>query len=151
MPDPLRFDPLCAADLPTIAAWWTDPWLRRRLEAPTTEWLEYVEETDGVQAWVVREGDEAVAVIQFEADSEWTTATFDIAVCPTARGRGIGVRAITALLDRPDVRGLARIEVDVEHDNVAARRTVEKAGFVLARARPDAEGFVAYLIQPTGR
>ena len=50
-------------------------------------------------------------------------------VLPTFRGRGVGLRLITALLDRAWAANLVRIELSVRTDNARALALYERVGF----------------------
>lgn len=53
----------------------------------------------------------------------------DLFVRPTARGRGIGHALVAALVAEWQLRGSHRLQVQVPEDAVAARATLERAGF----------------------
>src|SRR5438270_260269 len=51
-----------------------------------------------------------------------------------SRGRGLGTRAVAALVDELRARpGVRRIDAHVVTDNLASRRVLERAGFTLAK------------------
>jgi RimJ/RimL family protein N-acetyltransferase len=70
-----------------------------------------------------------------------TVRTFFLA--PAARGQGLGVRAIEALVERLFAQGLHRIEAEALGYNLAGRRVFERAGFTregVRRAAYDRRG-----------
>jgi GNAT superfamily N-acetyltransferase len=56
------------------------------------------------------------------------TPELSIAVAPAARGKGVGVELLRALLDRAREQGLPGLSLSVANDN-QARRLYERAGF----------------------
>ncbi|SNT64515.1 Protein N-acetyltransferase, RimJ/RimL family [Asanoa hainanensis] len=50
-------------------------------------------------------------------------------LAPSARGHGYAAEALGALLDVAADHGLSRVVADTTGDNVASRRTLERAGF----------------------
>ncbi|MGC4870100.1 GNAT family N-acetyltransferase [Micromonospora sp. DT53] len=52
-------------------------------------------------------------------------------LAPSARGNGFAVEALAALLDLAGEHGLSRVVAETTNDNVASRRTLERAGFRL--------------------
>ncbi|WP_375425161.1 GNAT family N-acetyltransferase [uncultured Friedmanniella sp.] len=102
----------------------------------------------GAEAWIGRQQgrlDEGVGFSFCVADRYdeplgsaglWTRglvggrATAGYAIRPSARGRGLAVDALRSLTDFGwTLPGLHRIELYVEPDNVASRRTAERAGY----------------------
>jgi [ribosomal protein S18]-alanine N-acetyltransferase len=53
----------------------------------------------------------------------------NLAVEPSARGRGIGARLLAAMLADAQARGATRIFLEVRESNVAARKLYESQGF----------------------
>jgi RimJ/RimL family protein N-acetyltransferase len=58
------------------------------------------------------------------------TGTLGIGVLPEFRGRGIGPRLLRAVFDKARATGISRIELEARHDNIAAIKMYERAGFV---------------------
>lgn len=60
----------------------------------------------------------------------------NVAIAPEARGQGVGLQMLEALLAAGKARGITRFLLDVRLSNTAAQRLYEKAGFmVLARQK----------------
>lgn len=57
------------------------------------------------------------------------------------RHHGIGTRTLATLEEEARNRGLTSLEGSFEPENVASRKTLEKAGFMLSD-RPDSEGMI---------
>ena len=57
------------------------------------------------------------------------TGTLGIGVLPEFRGRGIGPRLLRAIFDKARAKGVTRIELEARHDNIAAIKMYERAGF----------------------
>lgn len=58
-------------------------------------------------------------------------ATAGYAICPSARGSGVATHAVKALTTFAwTLSGLHRIELYIEPDNLASRRTAERAGYL---------------------
>ncbi|WP_327633567.1 GNAT family N-acetyltransferase [Kribbella sp. NBC_00482] len=56
-------------------------------------------------------------------------------VRPSARGRGLATWALGAVLDQARVRGMDRVLITCDDDNVASARTIERNGGVLEDVR----------------
>jgi len=57
------------------------------------------------------------------------TVENSIYLAPAARGRGIGARLLSALLDRARAQGLHAVIAGIDGDNVVSMRLHEKLGF----------------------
>lgn len=75
---------------------------------------------------------------------EVATGSIAFAVDPALRRRGVGRVMIAALLARPELAFVELFEAGVEPENVACRRSLEKAGFRVRSPGPDYEGFLYY-------
>ena len=49
-----------------------------------------------------------------------------------SRGRGLGTRAVAALLEELDARGVHAVVAEVDRDNLPSRRLLERLGFTIA-------------------
>jgi len=119
----LRYDPLDPPDLPA-APGWPHP------DTPTG--LAYADA--GAWTWLVIDDDGRIAG-ECGAKGPPTAAgevEIGYGLAGPSRGRGLGTRAVAALVGelraRPDVR---RIDAFVVSDNLASRRVLERAGFGL--------------------
>ncbi len=72
------------------------------------------------------------------------TGSIAFAVDPGQRRGGFGRAMIAALRRRPELSDVDLFEAGVEPQNVASRRCLEAAGFVLRSASPDFEGMLQY-------
>ncbi|SHH05633.1 GNAT family N-acetyltransferase [Streptoalloteichus hindustanus] len=115
-------------DHPTRA--WFDVWhaVHGHGGNPRSEWdmLERVERPCGYARVVV--GDEVVAVGRAVADTGWA-GVFGMATLPHARGGGAARRVLAALADWAGAHQADQLYLQVEQDNVPARRLYEQAGF----------------------
>jgi len=85
--------------------------------------------------FVILEGTVAVGTIGFEhvLRGEEKTADLGYWVDRAQRGRGIASQAVVLAVDYAfNVLGLGRVRANVEPDNVASRRVLERTGFQLA-------------------
>ncbi len=146
----LTFRPLDEAGMRLYASWFDDAELKRRIEAPTPRWFEYVTTTPGSYAWLVYDGEHAIGSVQMDTDAE-RKGWFGLVVKPTLRRRGYGTRILQAFLRRPEVTALRQLEAEVELDNLAALRCCQRVGFVQTDAGPDDDGFLhlTYELTPT--
>lgn len=76
----------------------------------------------------VFDSDQPIAVGRAVADTGWT-GVFGMATLPAARGRGAAKRVLTAIAGWAVDQHAPRIHLQVERDNVAARRLYESASF----------------------
>ena len=58
-----------------------------------------------------------------------------LAVAPSAQGRGLGARLLTALLEEADRRGQRTVSLEVRADNPAAQRLYARHGFARSGVR----------------
>jgi RimJ/RimL family protein N-acetyltransferase len=137
-----HFSPMTPAAIAEYSAWFTDPELARRLEAPTGAWIAYVAARPRPAAWAVFSGAELVGHLQVEF-LEGRRCSIAIAVKPSCRRQGLSVAILAEFLEAvvPDQQV---IEAEVEEDNIASIRAAEKAGFVRVSAKPDADGFIEF-------
>ena len=114
-----------ADDLPTLLAIeraafatpWTEDQIRAELETASAEVL-LLEDPPGVPS--------ASAVSHLVIDEG---ELLRIAVLPAARGRGLGRRLLSAVLERLAARGATICHLEVSAGNLAARRLYRSAGF----------------------
>ena len=148
----VRLRDLTAGDLPRLHRWHQTPelydhlvgdfvpraeaeavaYMRRWLEPSDTE-LRLGIEADGPQGPRLVG---AATLAPVDRQARWAELHIMIGE-PDARGRGVGRRAVEALLARgfQDL-GLARIELRVLETNAAARRVYEHCGFRVTGAAP---------------
>jgi N-acetylglutamate synthase len=88
-----------------------------------------------------RAGAGVMAVGRAVAETGWA-GVFGMATLPHARGTGAAKRILAALAGWAAGRGAARLYLQVEYDNTAARRLYERAGFTeLCRYHYRTSGF----------
>jgi len=122
------YDPQRPPDLPTAPGW---------PHADTPAGLAYAEA--GAWTWLVLDDDGRVAgecgVKGPPTDAGEVEIGYGLA--GPSRGRGLGTRAVAALVEelrhRPGVR---RIDAQVVADNLPSRRVLERAGFTLVDVGP---------------
>ena len=166
--------PFSREDLPTVAPWFDDPDTRRFLGGPDWPALmlarkgavgeqfrgaiqtgahRYLAHADGqpfgyvdcgtFDRCTLYGGEDPQGPIILEA-IDVATGSIAFAVDPRRRRRGFGRAMILALLARPELSHVGLFEAGVEPENIASRRCLEAAGFVLRAARPDFEGMLQY-------
>jgi RimJ/RimL family protein N-acetyltransferase len=125
--------PLAEEDVPAIVAACRDPEIPRRTSVPDglteAQAEEFVAEAGNVYAIVDADTDELLGTIGFHV-LEHARGNFGYWVRKEARGRGVATRALV-LLTRwaARERGLGRLQLIVEPDNLASIRVAERAGF----------------------
>ncbi len=105
----------------------TEPGQRRRISDALSR--------SDMRHFVILEGTAVAGTIGFEhlVRGEKKTADLGYWVARTQRGRGIASQAVVlAVAYAVSVLGLRRIRANVEPDNVASRRVLERTGFQLA-------------------
>jgi predicted acetyltransferase len=63
-----------------------------------------------------------------ESSREWGDEHIGCGVRPSARRRGLASWALGQVLDRARTRGMDRVMVSCDDDNVASARTIERNG-----------------------
>ena len=130
------------------AAWFTDYELNRRLGPMDYDWLDAVLselESESV-TWAVFRGAELVAVVEtaFALQNRSSAVIAAVATKPALRRQGIGTAVLRHLLALHKSRGIAEHIAYISIDNPAARRFMEKAGFVSVTSEPDEHGYVEF-------
>lgn len=95
----------------------------------TEDWEAQVER---LPTFVWREGDADLGMVRgtpHDRDPE-TAYLISMWVAPEARGRGVGVALVGALVAWARGRGYQHVVLDVAEENVGARRLYERCGFV---------------------
>jgi len=143
----LEFRRFQQADYPEYAAWFVDAGLDRQLGPMDQAWLDAVlgqPESEGV-TWAVFRGEELVAVLEivFGVLDDPPTGITGLAVKPTLRRQGIGMAVLHQLLEQHHRQGLHQHVAYVATHNEAARRCIERIGFVPTSA-PNEHGYVEF-------
>jgi ribosomal protein S18 acetylase RimI-like enzyme len=113
-------------------------------ERPTSRWFDVWQAVHGGDARAERDmldrmdrpaayagamvGDDVVAVGRAVADTGWT-GVFGMATLPEARGKGAARSLLAALAGWAGAHDADQMYLQVEHDNTAALRLYERAGF----------------------
>lgn len=71
----------------------------------------------------------AIGGIGFKGRPVDGTAEIGYGLVASARGNGFAAEAARALVDLARAHGLSRVVADTDADNIASRRTLERAGF----------------------
>jgi RimJ/RimL family protein N-acetyltransferase len=71
----------------------------------------------------------AIGGIGFKGQPDNGCIEVGYGLAPSARGNGYAAEALAALLDLAAEHGLSRVVAETTGDNVASRRTLERAGF----------------------
>jgi RimJ/RimL family protein N-acetyltransferase len=136
------FVPLDEEGFRIYSSWFAVNELRQWVEPPTRRWFEYVRNTSGCHAWLVRDA-EGSAVGEVQLDEEPNGhASLLLFVKPEARNRHYGRGILRALIALPELSHLHTLEAGVAADNAASLRCCLAAGFHVASATPDADGFL---------
>jgi RimJ/RimL family protein N-acetyltransferase len=129
-------EPLRDEDSDALYDWINDPELvqlsavfRPVTRAEHDGWFASVRARDDVAIFALREDGRLVGTCQLIVDGDEAELRIRIGV-PDARGRGLGTRAVNALVAHGfEELGLRRIWLQVFAVNARAIRTYEKAGF----------------------
>ncbi|HVF67786.1 MAG TPA: GNAT family N-acetyltransferase [Pyrinomonadaceae bacterium] len=102
------------------------------LDAPQLARFLRLDQYDLENSFVAYEGGEAVgvAVLAVRAEAGWVPA---LGVVTRRRGRGLGRRMMSALVERARASGLRRLTLEVLARNATARRIYEELGMRVAR------------------
>ena len=148
----IRLRALRQDDLPILHRWFQDPATVRSLGGP----FRYRTETEALNymaRWLVISDKEVRLAIEHATDNGLvgmvslqdidalnSTASFHLLLGePAARGKGLGTQATRAMLRHAFADlGLARVELEVLDDNLAARAIYEKTGFIVEGERREA-------------
>jgi ribosomal-protein-alanine N-acetyltransferase len=88
--------------------------------------------------WAVRSGDEIVGQIRLKRTGDAGVMETGAWLTRGARGRGIGVAALQAAIDRAVAYGASAVYAETTIGNVRAQGVLRRLGFVLSRGKtPD--------------
>ncbi|MEU1590674.1 GNAT family protein [Micromonospora sp. NPDC005710] len=90
----------------------------------------------------------AIGGIGFKGQPDDGCIEVGYGLVPSARGNGYAAEALTALLDLATTHGLSRVVAETTGDNVASRRTLERAGFRHTGTSDDLYRYEALLSAP---
>jgi len=124
----LAYDPQRLPDLPTAPGW---------PHADTPAGLAYADR--GAWTWLIVDDDGRIAGECGVKGAPGAAGQVEIGygLAGPSRGRGLGTRAVAALVEELRARpGVRRIEAQVVADNLASRRVLERAGFTLVEVGP---------------
>lgn len=145
---PLILRPPVEADAPAIAEACGDAVTARFL--PGLPWPYSVEEAreeikraamrweDGGAAFAITRDGRYAGAVWVSPPDHWETAELGFLVAPWARGEGVAATAARAVTDWLFDRGVRRVELQAEVENVAALLAACRAGFVEEGRRRDA-------------
>jgi RimJ/RimL family protein N-acetyltransferase len=144
----LTFTSFRPSDLAEYASWFDEKETATRLSHPDAAWLAHVMGASG--AWAVR--DEAGALIAVvEAEEGHSDRCYvSVTVEPSRRGKGIGAKAIKQFHGGPGAH-FAVLEGRVAPHNIQSVSMLQKAGFRLMAAEPDADGMLRFELRKPGR
>jgi RimJ/RimL family protein N-acetyltransferase len=135
-----------------LATWFADGESQRRLGGmlPLQGWFARMRTSPGRYEWLALVRGRPVGLVSVEVYAD-KSASVALLIDPARRRQGYGTHIMRAVLARPEVARLARVEAGIEVDNLAGRRCAEAAGFVLLHPEPDGDGFLTLVYYPTGR
>ncbi|MFM9876665.1 MAG: GNAT family N-acetyltransferase [Rhodoglobus sp.] len=139
---------LTLEDLPHTLAWRNHP--DSRVWFHSTETIAPQQHVDWFEKYLLRD-DDYVFVVDVAGEPRAQAALYHLTaegaefgrllVDPSSRGLGLAHLTIRLCLRAArEVFGMPRLTLEVKHDNLAARRAYERAGFV--EVRRDADGVV---------
>ena len=134
--------PATEDDLDLLAGWFGDPefvvwWGGEPLTRDVVAHKYVGRRAPGVESYVVEQRGEPVGYIQAWTDDGGGSGGIDLALVPSAQGRGFGPDAGRALAEHLVARGWDPVTVDPALDNLVAIHAWEKAGFVSEGEWPD--------------
>lgn len=132
----LTLRPAADADCERLWTWANDPVARTAsFRSRPIEWDEHVSwfrarrEDPSSRIYVVEESGDAVGVVRFELDGSGD-AVVSVNVAPSARGRGLGPRALRqACALVADDEAVATVTAYIKPENTASLRAFDQAGF----------------------
>jgi RimJ/RimL family protein N-acetyltransferase len=140
--DAYTFDPLDEQGLEIYSSWFAANEARHWVEPPTRRWFEYVRDTPGCHAWLVRDaGGSAVGEVQVDEEPDGH-ASLLLFVKPEARNQHHGRGILRVLIALPELSHINSLEAGVAAGNAASLQCCLAAGFHVASAAPDADGFL---------
>lgn len=119
-------------DPAAFAAWVTERQANERGEDVPDHWV-----PDSLR-WVVEEGEIVGTIHLRHRLNDWLLQEgghIGYAVRPTARRRGVAREALAQMLAESRARGIERVLLTCDDDNLASARTIEGAGGVLEDVR----------------
>lgn len=137
MADPVTLRPGAPADVDRVFAWANDPVTRANSFSSAeityeghVRWYRSQLESEDRNLYIALDGEEPVAVVRLDRDGDDpTSCVVGINVAPTARGRGIGVRALEAGTEQARALGFRRIVALIRPENTASVRAFTRAGY----------------------
>jgi RimJ/RimL family protein N-acetyltransferase len=127
--------------LPDSSSRW-DEWGDKDPEAMALRMRRWAVVIDDAQGQKVV-GDMSAHIVWYGPTRGSAAYNIGISLVPEHRGHGIGARAQRALADLLHAEGVVRVEASTDVENLAERRSLEKAGFAFegiarsAQARAD--------------
>jgi RimJ/RimL family protein N-acetyltransferase len=143
----VAIEPVTERDLPGLNRLTNDQSVARYLDlAPpvplsrTLDFFRYIREQEGVW-WALRVGDELAGSVGLIPADPWSrlghTASLFVYLDPARWGRGLGRRAVEAMVGEAGRRGLVRLEVLVVDGNERSLRLFKACGFTWEGVRRD--------------
>jgi RimJ/RimL family protein N-acetyltransferase len=131
----VRLVPYAPEHVASIQAWMHDPEVQANTPVPepvpddhAAGWLTRF--VDG-GAWAILDGSEVVGfACAPRLDLVRGDAELGYQVAPTRRGRGVARFALTELTQWAFEAGVFRIELHINHDNVASQRVAARCGYL---------------------
>ena len=140
----VRLEPLSADHVAGLDAIAMDPDVQRNTYVPSPppadfgkSWLERYEQgrEDGTREGFAivdsEDGSFLGIAVAVRIDEEANEAELGYILAPEARGRGSATEALRQLTEWGFARGLQRLELRGDADNVASRRVAERCGYTL--------------------
>lgn len=106
-------------DFRRLIAYWTND----MQQGAGYAWIIYVKSTGPFSS------DKPAGFIAFEFRGSLQTARISYALQPDFRKKGIATSAITHLIDTLESMGVTTIEADIDKDNIASEKIIDKLGF----------------------
>lgn len=102
----------------------------------------------GEATWAVRSGDDVVGQIRLKRTGDAGVMETGAWLTRGARGRGIGVAALQAAIDRAFVYGASAVYAETTIGNVRAQGVLRRLGFVLSRGKTPDEVKALLILRP---
>src|SRR3954447_10018803 len=141
--DLVPYDPERPLDLPTAPGW---------PHSDTAAGLAYAD--GGAWTWLIVDDDGRIAGECGVKGPPTAAGEVEIGygLAGPSRGRGLGTRAVAALVEELRARpGVRRIDAHVVADNLPSRRVLERAGFTLVEVGPVEMRYSLVVWPPTPR
>lgn len=124
------------SDIASIFKWRNHPDVRKMMfDSSELDWDKHVRywqqllQNELSLCFIIIDDDQDCGVIRLDLTENKTIGIVDIFIDPKAHGKGIGTKAMKALVDRLNDSKIDKLVAQVIPENISSRRMFEKSGF----------------------